>query len=80
MISLRMRPANERRRYIVTKSLIGWALTKTDPCLDMGACSLIEAWNKYEQCQWWVNAIQTASNMHQALALSVLGKSDGWQI
>ena len=26
-----MRPVNERRRYIVTTSLIGWAHTKTDP-------------------------------------------------
>ena len=28
-----MRPANERRRYIVTSSLIGWAHTQNDPCL-----------------------------------------------
>ena len=27
-----MRPANERRRYIVTSSLVGWAHTQTDPC------------------------------------------------
>ena len=27
-----MRPANERRGYIVTTSLIGWAHTYTDPC------------------------------------------------
>ena len=26
-----MRPANERRRYIVTSSLIDWAHTQTDP-------------------------------------------------
>ena len=29
-ISLSMRPANERRRYIVTTPLIGWAHIKTD--------------------------------------------------
>ena len=28
-----MRPANERRRYNVTSSLIGWAHTENDPCL-----------------------------------------------
>ena len=31
-IILCMRPANERRRYIVTSSLIGWAHTQNDPC------------------------------------------------
>ena len=31
-ISLRMRPVNERLRYIVTPSLIGWAHTQNDPC------------------------------------------------
>ena len=30
-IILWMRPANERRRYIVTSSLIGWAHTQNDP-------------------------------------------------
>ena len=30
-ISLGMHPANERRRYIVTTSLIGWAHTQNDP-------------------------------------------------
>ena len=32
-IILYMRPANERRRYILTSSLIGWAHTQNDPCL-----------------------------------------------
>ena len=32
-IILCMRPANERRRYIVTSSLIGWAHTQNDPCI-----------------------------------------------
>ena len=31
-ISLGMHPANERRRYSVTTSLISWAHTYTDPC------------------------------------------------
>ena len=32
-IILCMRPANERRRYIVTSSLIGWAHVENDPWL-----------------------------------------------
>ena len=32
-IILCMHPANERRRYNVTSSLIGWAHSQTDPCL-----------------------------------------------
>ena len=32
-IILCMRPANERRRYSVTSSLIGWVLTQNDPCI-----------------------------------------------
>ena len=31
-ISLYMRPANGRRRYNATTSLLGWAHTSTDPC------------------------------------------------
>ena len=31
-IILCMHPANERRRYDVTSSLIGWAHTQNDPC------------------------------------------------
>ena len=29
-----MHPVNERRRYNVTMSLIGWAPTQTDPGID----------------------------------------------
>ena len=28
-----MRPANERRRYTITSSVIGWAHTQNDPCI-----------------------------------------------
>ena len=31
-LTLRLRPANERRRYFVTTSLIGWAQTYNQPC------------------------------------------------
>ena len=34
-IILCMHPANERRRYIVTSSLIGWAHTQHYPCRDI---------------------------------------------
>ena len=33
-IVLCLRPANERRRYNVTSSLIGWAHARNDPCID----------------------------------------------
>ena len=35
---LGLRPANERRRYKVTPSLIGWAQTKNQPCYYKGEC------------------------------------------
>ena len=31
-----MRPANGRRRYIVTSSPIGWAHTQNNPCIRQG--------------------------------------------
>ena len=39
-ITLRMRPANERRRYIVNSSLIGWAHTQNDPRSPIGFYTL----------------------------------------
>ena len=30
-----MRPANERRRYNVTSSLIGWTHSQGDPCISI---------------------------------------------
>ena len=45
-ISLGMHPANERRRYIVTTSLIGWAHTSTDPWVyleELKSCDLCRA-------------------------------------
>ena len=42
-IGLGMRPVNERRRYIVTTSLISWTHTRTDPC----GC-----WNVTEDDKW----------------------------
>ena len=43
-IILCMRPANERRRYIVTSSLIGWAHTQNDPCKCQNAIMIIQYW------------------------------------
>ena len=56
-IILCKRPANKRRRYIVTSPLIGWAHMQNDPCKNVKAvCQtrtvkkqntlLIKAWNK----------------------------------
>ena len=38
-IILCMRPANERWRYNVTPSLIGWACTQNDPCNTVMFCT-----------------------------------------
>ena len=35
-----MRPANERQRYNVTSSLIGWAHTQIDPCWNQTATKI----------------------------------------
>ena len=37
--AVHMHPANEKRRYIVTTSLIGWAQTYSQPC-----CNDISHW------------------------------------
>ena len=43
-IILYTHPANERRRYNVTSSLIGWAHTQNDPCklVKLGDWALIQ--------------------------------------
>ena len=45
-IILCMRPANERRRYNVTSSLIGWAHAQNDPCCCVISCHV-------ELCYHW---------------------------
>ena len=54
-ISLGMRPANERHRYIVTTSLIGWAQTETDTCASCyHRCAngeILKNMNKIVPCQ-----------------------------
>ena len=40
-IILGMGSANERRRYIVTSSLIGWAHTYNDPCFPMEKIGMV---------------------------------------
>ena len=44
-INLCMCPANERRHYIVTSPLIGWAHTQNDPCPSSAAKLLVEVCN-----------------------------------
>ena len=46
-INLCMRPANEKRHYIVTLSLIGWAHTQIDPCFYISIRS--HHWYKVKQ-------------------------------
>ena len=45
MIILYMHPANERRRYIVTSSLIGWAHVQNDPLYVITAFCLCHMWH-----------------------------------
>ena len=55
-IILCMRPANERRRYNVTSSLIGWAHTQNDPCCDFSMARIILhniTLSKQLRCQWF---------------------------
>ena len=48
-IILCMRPASERRCYIVTSSLIGWVHTQNDPCTPMTQfdllCFVVNVWS-----------------------------------
>ena len=37
---LGLRPANERRRYFVTTSPIGWAQAKNQPCSSSRMCNI----------------------------------------
>ena len=50
-IVLGMGSANERRRYFVTSSLIGWAHSQNDLCIVTIASSTIEAWGD-ERNRW----------------------------
>ena len=51
-IILWMHPANERWRYNVTSSLIGWALTQNDPC----TCGLTQCgWNTIGHLSYFIS-------------------------
>ena len=48
-------PANERRRYSVTSSLIGWVHTQIAPCSGLVSTITVIAccqWGTWEQCKW----------------------------
>ena len=49
VIILFMRPANERRRYSVTSSLVGWSHTQDDPC---------RPWDKFNNWEVWSITVQ----------------------
>ena len=49
-IILCMRPANERRRYSVTSSLIGWAHTQNDPRKGVNELGCISKAKKARSC------------------------------
>ena len=81
-----MRPTNERRRYIVTSSLIGWAHTQNDPCQVMACwllaylvpshylnqCWHIVNWILRKKLQW--NAYQNSSSFIQEDAFKNIAK------
>ena len=57
-IILWMRPANERWRYNVTSSLIGWVHTQFDPCVCLlcpsdDLCKLILPWDNIDVGELW---------------------------
>ena len=51
-------PANERRRYIVTSSLIGWVQTQNDPCT---------CWNIISKVEWigYISVTDRAMSFYQ---------------
>ena len=72
-----MHPVNERRRYIVTSSLIGWEHTQNDPCIFVQVSSIkYRADSRLVPSQWetslqsnavshWLSAnLQSALNYH----------------
>ena len=58
------RPANERRRYNVTPSLIGWAHTQNDPCM-------ITAKSAPIQCTFWP--------LHKITSEELYAHAQGWE-
>ena len=56
-----LHPANERRRYVVTPSLIGWVQAQNQPCVDMlihflpNNCLFVDGWHgKLHQQHPWM--------------------------
>ena len=54
-IILYMLPANERRRYIVTSSVIGWAHTQNDPWTCSIICQICAALFSHDNDLWWLS-------------------------
>ena len=48
-----MHPANARRRYNVTSSLIGWAHTQNNPCVISRFMSKKSLWYDYKEHILW---------------------------
>ena len=77
-ISLYMRPANERRRYIVTSSVIGWAHTENDLYILLNHRVSLEyspagigvlpwrptPWLMLDNWSLWVDLVSSGCSMH----------------
>ena len=77
-INLCMHPANERRRYIVTSSLIGWAHTQNDPWRQvhwgpvgdqLGTVS-VTSWGQFYK--WWLTPINIMFREWHHTQLSII--------
>ena len=62
-----MRPANERQRYNVTLSLIGWAHRQNDPCVCVFFVSV--------SC-WFIHTLQLSCNITLCLHYPVFFQAD----
>ena len=68
-------PAIERRRYIVTSSLIGWAHTQNDPCIKCNIAGYeIQSVDMIVFPLIWSHAINSKWNIVYTAALGILNK------
>ena len=67
-IILYMQPTNERRRYNVTSSLIGWAHIQNDPCLSRLSFQVPLVRRMLSRClcrKWFQIQTLSSSALHQ---------------
>ena len=73
-IILCVRPANQRWRYIVTSSLIGWAHPQNDPYFRVSELALMEQWML--RCQWSnFQGLRVKTDLHQITPKETKGQT-----